>query len=93
MLPGSFKGKKLVCGTDSFYIYDRYTSGEISLDEMTGYEGCLYGSAGACPIMGYGQHLSGAVRGYGHSPARARRPASDCQPKRRGMPRKPVARL
>ena len=52
MLPGSFKGKKLVCGTDSFYIYDRYTSGEISLDEMTGYEGCLYGSAGACPIMG-----------------------------------------
>lgn len=52
MLPGHFKGKQLVCGTDSFHIYNRYTSGEISLDEMTKYEGCLYGSAGACPIMG-----------------------------------------
>lgn len=52
MLPGHFKGKQLVCGTDSFHIYNRYTSGEITLDEMTKYEGCLYGSAGACPIMG-----------------------------------------
>lgn len=52
MLPGHFKGKQLVCGTDSFHIYNRYTSGEITLDQMTKYEGCLYGSAGACPIMG-----------------------------------------
>ncbi len=52
MLPGSYKGQQLVCGTDSFYLYNRYTSGEITLDEMTKYEGCLYGSAGACPIMG-----------------------------------------
>lgn len=52
MLPGYYKGQMLVCGTDSFHIYNRYTSGEITLDEMTKYEGCLYGSAGACPIMG-----------------------------------------
>ena len=52
MLPGSFKGQTLACGTDSFHLYNRYTSGEITLEEMTKYEGCLYGSAGACPIMG-----------------------------------------
>lgn len=52
MLPGSYQGKTLACGTDSFHLYNRYTSGEISLEEMTKHEGCLYGSAGACPIMG-----------------------------------------
>lgn len=52
MLPGSYKGKTLACGTDSFYLYNDYTSGKISLEEMTKHEGCLYGSAGACPIMG-----------------------------------------
>lgn len=52
MLPGSYKGKTLTCGTDSFYLYNDYTSGKISLEEMTKHEGCLYGSAGACPIMG-----------------------------------------
>ena len=52
MLPGSYKGKTLACGTDSFYLFNDYTSGKISLEEMTKHEGCLYGSAGACPIMG-----------------------------------------
>ena len=52
MLPGNYKGKTLACGTDSFYLYNDYTSGKISLEEMTKHEGCLYGSAGACPIMG-----------------------------------------
>lgn len=52
MLPGSYKGQTLACGTDSFHLYNRYTSGEITLEEMTKHEGCLYGSAGACPIMG-----------------------------------------
>lgn len=52
MLPGSYKGRTLACGTDSFYLYNDYTSGKITLDEMTKHEGCLYGSAGACPIMG-----------------------------------------
>lgn len=52
MLPGSYKGKTLACGTDSFYLYNDYTSGKITFEEMTEHEGCLYGSAGACPIMG-----------------------------------------
>ena len=52
MLPGSYKGQTLACGTDSFYLYNDYTSGKITLEEMTKHEGCLYGSAGACPIMG-----------------------------------------
>ena len=52
MLPGNYKGRTLACGTDSFYLYNDYTSGKITLDEMTKHEGCLYGSAGACPIMG-----------------------------------------
>ncbi|MDO5310628.1 MAG: dihydroxy-acid dehydratase [Clostridia bacterium] len=52
MLPGSYKGKTLACGTDSFYLYNDYTSGKITLEEMTKHEGCLYGSAGTCPIMG-----------------------------------------
>lgn len=52
MLPRSYKGKTLACGTDSFYLYNDYTSGKITLEEMTKHEGCLYGSAGACPIMG-----------------------------------------
>lgn len=52
MLPGNYKGKTLACGTDSFYLYNDYTSGKITLEEMTKHEGCLYGSAGACPIMG-----------------------------------------
>ncbi len=52
MLPGSYKEQTLACGTDSFYLYNDYTSGKISLEEMTKHEGCLYGSAGACPIMG-----------------------------------------
>lgn len=52
MLPGNYKGQTMVCGTDSFYLYNDYTSGKITLEEMTKHEGCLYGSAGACPIMG-----------------------------------------
>lgn len=52
ILPGSYKGKTLACGTDSFYLYNDYTSGKITLEEMTKHEGCLYGSAGACPITG-----------------------------------------
>ena len=52
MLPGSYKGQTLACGTDSFVLWNKYTSGEMTLDEVSAREGCLYGSAGACPIMG-----------------------------------------
>ena len=52
MLPGSYKGQTLACGTDSFVLWNKYTSGEMTLEEVSKREGCLYGSAGACPIMG-----------------------------------------
>ena len=65
MLPGNYKGKTLVCGTDSFYLYNDYTSGKITLDEMTKYEGCLYGSAGACPIMGTANTCQTVVEALG----------------------------
>lgn len=52
MLPGSYKGEPLCCGTDSFKLWTRYNMGEINMDEVIRHEGCLYGSAGACPIMG-----------------------------------------
>lgn len=52
MLPGSYKGETLACGTDSYKIYNDYVCGKISWEKMMSYAGCLYGSAGACPIMG-----------------------------------------
>lgn len=52
MLPGCYKGETLACGTDSYKIYNDYISGKHTWDEMMSYAGCLYGSAGACPIMG-----------------------------------------
>lgn len=52
MLPGYYKGEQLVCGTDSFKLWTKYNAGELNLEQLTKTEGCLYGSAGACPIMG-----------------------------------------
>lgn len=52
MLPGSYKGETLCCGTDTFRLYNRYISGELTWNEMMDRAGCLYGSVGACPIMG-----------------------------------------
>ena len=52
MLPGSYKGETLCCGTDTFKLYNRYINGELTWDQMMDRAGCLYGSAGACPIMG-----------------------------------------
>lgn len=65
MLPGNYKGRTLVCGTDSFYLYNDYTSGKITLEEMTKYEGCLYGSPGACPIMGTANTCQTVVEALG----------------------------
>lgn len=65
MLPGSYKGQTLTCGTDSFLLYNKYTSGEITLEEMTKHEGCLYGSAGACPIMGTANTCQTVVEALG----------------------------
>ncbi len=52
MLPGSYKGETLCCGTDTFKIYNRYINGELTWEQMMDRAGCLYGSVGACPIMG-----------------------------------------
>ena len=52
MLPGNYKGETLCCGTDTFKLYNRYISGELTWQEMMDRAGCLYGSVGACPIMG-----------------------------------------
>lgn len=52
MLPGHYQGEPLCCGTDSFKLWIRYNMGEIDMEEVIRQEGCLYGSAGACPIMG-----------------------------------------
>ena len=34
MLPGSYKGETLSCGTDTFKLYNRYVSKEITWQEM-----------------------------------------------------------
>lgn len=52
MLPGNYKGEQMVCGTDSFKLWTKYNAGEMTLDQLTKTEECLYGSVGACPIMG-----------------------------------------
>jgi len=52
MLPGSYKGKTIACGTDSFELWTKYQAGELSADELMKTEEHLYGSVGACPIMG-----------------------------------------
>jgi dihydroxy-acid dehydratase len=65
MLPGYYKGEPLICGTDSFKLWTRYNAGELSLDEITETEGCLYGSAGACPIMGTANSMQTAAEALG----------------------------
>ena len=65
MLPGSFRGEPLACGTDSFRIWEKYTSGEMSLDDVSKREGCLYGSVGACPIMGTANTCQTVVEALG----------------------------
>ncbi len=34
MLPGNYKGETLCCGTDTFKLYNRYISGELTWQEM-----------------------------------------------------------
>ena len=65
MLPGNFRGEQLACGTDSFKLWEKYTSGEMSLDEVSKREGCLYGSIGACPIMGTANTCQTVVEALG----------------------------
>lgn len=65
MLPGSYHGETLACGTDSFKLWTRHLAGELSQDDLRQAEGCLYGSVGACPIMGTANSMQCATESLG----------------------------
>jgi dihydroxy-acid dehydratase len=65
MLPGNYKGESLACGTDSFKIWTKYQAGELSKKDLQSVEGCLYGSVGACPIMGTANSMQTASESLG----------------------------
>lgn len=67
MLPGNYKGESLACGTDSFKIWTQYQAGELTDDDLKNVEGCLYGSVGACPIMGTANSMQTATEALGLS--------------------------
>ncbi len=76
MLPGNYKGESLACGTDSFKLWTRHLAGEIGETELSHVEGCLYGSIGACPIMGTANSMQCATESLGLSlPGSAAAPA------------------
>ena len=76
MLPGHYQGETLACGTDSFRIWTRHLAGEISAGELKKAESCLYGSIGACPIMGTANSMQCATESLGLSlPGSATAPA------------------
>ena len=65
MLPGNYKGEPLACGTDSFKLWTKYQAGELSEKDLKQAEGCLYGSMGACPIMGTANSMQTATESLG----------------------------
>lgn len=65
MLPGYYKGESLACGTDSFKLWTKHLAGEIDEEELRNVEGCLYGSVGACPIMGTANSMQCASESLG----------------------------
>ncbi|MDD3154937.1 MAG: dihydroxy-acid dehydratase [Victivallaceae bacterium] len=65
MLPGNYKGETLACGTDSFKLWTRYLAGELTAEDLKQAEGCLYGSVGACPIMGTANSMQCATESLG----------------------------
>lgn len=76
MLPGNYKGESLACGTDSFNIWTKYQAGELTDADLKSVEGCLYGSVGACPIMGTANSMQAASEALGLSlPGSATAPA------------------
>ncbi len=76
MLPGNYKGESLACGTDSFKLWTKYQAGELAEEDLKSVEGCLYGSAGACPIMGTANSMQCATEALGLSlPGSATAPA------------------
>ncbi len=76
MLPGNYQGESLACGTDSFKIWTKYQAGELTDDDLKSVEGCMYGSVGACPIMGTANSMQTATESLGLSlPGSASAPA------------------
>ncbi len=76
MLPGNYQGESLACGTDSFKLWTNYLAGELNEKDLQDREGCLYGSAGACPIMGTANSMQCATESLGLSlPGSASAPA------------------
>jgi len=65
MLPGSHKGESLACGTDSFKLWTKYQAGELDKTDLKNVEGCMYGSVGACPIMGTANSMQTATESLG----------------------------
>ncbi len=76
MLPGNYHGESLACGTDSFKIWTKYQAGELNDDDLRDIDGCMYGSVGACPIMGTANSMQTATESLGLSlPGSASAPA------------------
>lgn len=68
MLPGCIDGKDVVCGTDAFSIMQKFEQlNEFNLKDLTDIEGKLYGSAGACPMMGTANTMQGICEALGIS--------------------------
>lgn len=83
MLPGNYHGEQFACGTDSFKIWTRYQAGELNDDDLRKREGCLYGSVGACPIMGTANSMQCATESLGLSlPGSASAPAVSAEKNR-----------
>ena len=53
MLPGNYK------------LWTRYLAGELTENDLREAEGCLYGSVGACPIMGTANSMQCATESLG----------------------------
>ena len=76
MLPGNYRGESLACGTDSFKLWTKYLAGKLKEEDLSNVEGCLYGSVGACPIMGTANSMQCATESLGLSlPGSAGAPA------------------
>ena len=73
---GNYRGESLACGTDSFKLWTKYLAGELKEEDLSNVEGCLYGSVGACPIMGTANSMQCATESLGLSlPGSAGAPA------------------
>ncbi len=83
MLPGNYQGESLACGTDSFKIWTKFQAGELTEKDLQQTEGCLYGSVGACPIMGTANSMQTAAESLGLAlPGSAASPAVSAEKSR-----------